>query len=127
MNAVKIVMFNATAASIKPDSKEIYRYSPGFYLKDDTDATFATQENIAGRTGTTRQYSVGPPSKRTIAVQGALGISAGLTVILVTLLSQWFFLRHQRRRDGRTERADWQGKTKSDKSLSDHAERTELL
>jgi hypothetical protein len=121
MDAVRIVIFDATAAKIE------YRSSPGFYLKNNTKATFPPQENITERTNQICNNGVGPPSGGEIGKQGAIGISAGLTVILIALLSQWFFLGHWRRRDGRTEQADCQDKTESDKCVNDYAERAGLL
>lgn len=110
MNAVKIVIFNATAASVNPDFKEIYCFSPGFYLTDDRNTSSALQEIIVEGTDMTGQGDVKPPSGRTIATHGAVGIGAGLAVLLIALLSQWLFFGYRRRKDGRTERGSWQEK-----------------
>ena len=58
----------------------------------------------------TGKGAVKPPSRREIAVQGAIGIGSALGIIFIALICQLLFLKHRRRRSGRAELGTWQEK-----------------
>ncbi|PSN67105.1 hypothetical protein BS50DRAFT_573851 [Corynespora cassiicola Philippines] len=111
LNAVKVAIYNSTAVSINPTAKDLYHFSPGFYLRPSN----GTQSQSTEWVPTPGLNSMGigaviTPSGREIAIHGAIGIGIGLGTIFVTLVCQLVFLRFCGRRGSKGEHGTWQEK-----------------
>ncbi len=109
-HAFRLLIYNATAALATPNETGIYHFSPGFYIKQDNIASTQPEAVAIPGTDLTGKGAVKPPSGGEIAAHGAIGIGAGLFIIVVALTGQLLFLEYRRTRIGRSQLGTWQDK-----------------
>jgi hypothetical protein len=111
--AVRVALYNSTEMLGNPDSSKPRSFSAGFYLTQEhytpwiNEGHWGEAPPIPG-IDASGKGAVKPPGRGQIAAQGAIGICAGIAIILIVLMSERLLLRFRRRPGARTEMGSWQ-------------------